>query len=704
MSIDMTQFHAVFFEESFEGLAIMETGLLALDQGKAKVEDINTIFRAVHSMKGGSATFGFQEITDFTHMMETLLDQMRSGQRSVSKQGVNLLLASVDCLRDMLTATREGNELETESIAVVKKNLHDLLATGDGELPDAAISSSPAECDSQESAHTGWHIGFRPHRHMLKTGNDPLRMFRELSELGELEVKVDTASLPDFPAYDPEECFLSWELNLKGNIKREQIDEIFVWVDGDCDLAITELETITTTSTAETEESALRSGSDRRGQQDRRQTDEPVQGRNRRVGEDRRTGDRRSKGGNDASIRVNIDKIDTLINMVGELVITQSMLGQFRENIDASNIERLRNGLAQLERNTRELQENVMQIRMHPISFSFKRFPRLVHDLSSKMNKKIELRISGEQTELDKTVLEKIGDPLVHLIRNSLDHGIEMPEQRKAAGKSETGLLHLNAYHEGGNIVIEIIDDGAGLNTEKIRQKAIERELVREDELMSDDEIHELIFRPGFSTADEVSDVSGRGVGMDVVRRNIIDLGGVVEVESTAGAGSTFRIRLPLTLAIIDGQLVRVGRQTYIVPLISIMESLQLSSSDIKSVAGKIELCRLRDDYIPIIRLHEVFSIEPDNRHVENGLLVVIESEGRKAGLFVDALLAQQQVVIKSLETNYRKVDGIAGATILGDGTVAMILDIFGLLNMSLQENSPPPASSLFNTSASKAA
>lgn len=369
--------------------------------------------------------------------------------------------------------------------------------------------------------------------------------------------------------------------------------------------------------------------------------------------------------------------------MVGELVITQSMLSQFGENFDINNLEKLRGGLSLLERNTRELQENVMQIRMLPISFSFNRFPRLVHDLSSKLGKKIELKLSGEQTELDKTVMEKIGDPLVHLVRNSLDHGIEMPDVRRAAGKPETGVLNLNAFHEGGNIVIEIVDDGAGLNKERILAKARENGLVGHDEEISDDKVNELIFMAGFSTAQEVSDVSGRGVGMDVVKRNIKDLGGVVEVTSSEGHGSKFTIRLPLTLAILDGQLVSVGEQVYIIPLISIVESLQIQPSQFNSIPGKGELYRLRDDYIPIVRLYDTFNVVPNSMELDHGLLVVVEAEGQKAGLFIDDLLAQQQVVIKSLETNYQKVEGVSGATILGDGTVAMILDISGLINLS---------------------
>ena len=393
---------------------------------------------------------------------------------------------------------------------------------------------------------------------------------------------------------------------------------------------------------------------------------------------------RKPAASGDTSIRVSIDKVDELINMVGELVITQSMLSQYgeAEKIDTAGIERLRDGLGQLERNTRELQESVMRIRMLPISFAFQRFPRLVHDLSSKLEKNIQLKMSGEQTELDKTVMEKIGDPLVHLVRNSLDHGIEKPDVRREKGKPEQGTVHLNAFHQGGNIVIEIIDDGAGLNKEKIIEKAVGRGLLVEGEAVSDEQVHDLIFQAGFSTADVVSDVSGRGVGMDVVRKNIRSLGGTVEVISKVDVGSTFTIRLPLTLAILDGQLVKVGTETYIIPLISIIESLQVKMDKVNTVSGKGEVYRLRDEYIPVVRLYHVFDVEPDNRELTTGLLVVVEAEGEKVALFVDDLYGQQQVVIKSLETNFKKVDGVSGATILGDGTVALILDVKGLMGL----------------------
>ena len=405
-------------------------------------------------------------------------------------------------------------------------------------------------------------------------------------------------------------------------------------------------------------------------------------------------------GSGETSIRVSIDKVDELINTVGELVITQSMLGQFGEveQLTNAHLEKLRDGLAQLERNTRELQESVMRIRMLPISFTFQRFPRLVHDLSTQLGKKVQLKMSGEQTELDKTVMEKIGDPLVHLVRNSMDHGIETPDKRIAAGKPATGVVHLNAYHQGGNIVIEISDDGGGLDKDKILAKARASGLLGQEDVLTDEQIYDLIFQPGFSTADKVSDVSGRGVGMDVVRRNIRSLGGMVDIKSKPGLGSTFTIRLPLTLAILDGQLIRVGGEIYIVPLVSIIESVQIYRDKVNVISGKGEVYKLRADYIPIVRLYHIFDLEPDAKTLDKGLLVVVEAEGSKVALLVDELLAQQQVVIKSLETNFKKVEGLSGATILGDGTVALILDITGLFDLNKKITTHPDFSQSFSS------
>jgi len=388
----------------------------------------------------------------------------------------------------------------------------------------------------------------------------------------------------------------------------------------------------------------------------------------------------RSAASEGGSIRVSIEKIDELLNSVGELVITQSVCSQLAALLEGRQADELRNALVQFERHMRSLQESVMRVRMLPIASIFNRFPRMIRDLGQRLGKKVELKMSGDQTELDKTVLEKIGDPLVHLVRNAVDHGIEMPDQRRAADKDEQGKISLHAYHKGGNVIVEVSDDGAGLQRDKILAKARERGLVGADEELPDDKILNLIFAPGFSTVEVLSDVSGRGVGMDVVRRNINQIGGHVQLHSTPGKGSTVRIRLPLTLAILDGQLARVGREIYIVPIVSIVETIQIKRDQINSLAGKAELFRLRDEYIPIIRLYELFGIQADNTDLLNGLLMIVEADGKRVGLFVDELLSQQQVVIKSLETNFRQVTALAGATMLGDGRVALILDIPGVI------------------------
>jgi two-component system chemotaxis sensor kinase CheA len=666
MSIDMEQFRETFVEESLEGLATMESVLLDMQPGSADADAIDDIFRAAHSIKGGSATFGLENVAGFTHVVETLLDEVRNGQRAMSKEAIELFLRAVDCIRDMLTVANEA-DIDQARMAAVRTGLDEMLSNNTGQPDDTAIDTEILP--DREKTSGGWKICFKPFPQMLRSGNDVVRMFRELAELGEIVVKADTTQLLPLMDMDPEEACLSWEVRIEGDIDRACIDEVFEWVEGDCKLDIVAVES-QESSEQNTALVATLATENRTGEDS--------------TGEDRRkASDRRKGGGETSSIRVSIDKVDALINMVGELVITQSMLGQLGEDFSIEKIERLQDGLAELERNTRELQESVMRIRMLPISFVFNRFPRMVHDLCGKLDKKAELKLSGEQTELDKTVMEKIGDPLVHLVRNAIDHGIELPEQRIAAGKSEIGTIHLNAYHQGGNILIEIHDDGAGLNRERIFAKAVERGLIERNDELTDEGIYDLLFQPGFSTAEVVSDVSGRGVGMDVVKRNITALGGSIIVTSESGRGATFTIRLPLTLAILDGQLVRVGEQIYIIPLVSIVESLQIEQKRVNAIAGRAELYKLREDYLPIIRLYQVFDRESQSRDLGHGLLVVVEGDGQKVGLLVDDLLGQQQVVIKSLETNFKKVDGLSGATILGDGTVALIVDTAGIVRLS---------------------
>lgn len=676
MAIDMEQFKVTFIEESLEGLDSMEAALLDLDTGAADSELVNTIFRAAHSIKGGAATFGFTDIAEFTHVAETLLDQVRAGERDVTQQIVDVLLESVDCLREMLLAVgKNGEEVDKPRVTELQKQLEQILGAEESSRETAADTSTSSTTTTTNSS---WKIKFKPHPHMMETGNNPVLMFRELESFGDLEVSVDCSALPPLKDMSPEQSYLAWELTLhcESDISHEQISEVFDWVEGECDLEITALAIHESSETEEKsqvlEENQAVSGellSERREESDRRK--QP---------------DRRTTGAKTAeasSIRVGIDKVDDVINLVGELVITQSMLSTLGEDFNMERIHKLLDGLSQLERNTRELQESVMRMRMLPISFSFSRFPRMVRDMSQKLGKKINLIMLGEQTELDKTVIEKIGDPLVHLVRNALDHGIEMPEERIAAGKPETGTVTLNAYHKGGNIIIEVKEDGHGLKAEKIKAKAVERGIIPADAELSEDQINDLIFMAGFSTADVVSDVSGRGVGMDVVRRNIQSLGGTVGVKSKLGEGSTFTVSLPLTLAILDGQTIAVGEENYIVPLVSIVESIQIKSEMVNYVAGKGEVFSLRDEYVPIIRLYEVFGAKPTTTELQGGLLVVVEGDGKRIGLFVDELQGQQQVVIKSLEANYQKVEGISGATILGDGSVALILDVPGLIRLA---------------------
>ncbi len=673
MSIDMSQFLQTFYEESFEGLQIMESELLDLNVDEYDPETINTIFRAAHSMKGGSGTFGLTDVAGFTHILETLLDEIREGVRAITGEMVEVLLRSVDELKAMLQSAQAEEVFDMTNVEILKKELSAFVSAKQI-IETAAVVCDNAGSDATVLTISHFTISFKPHLDLLKTGNDPIRIFAELKDFGALKVNFTAEDLPCLEDIEPDECHLAWVLELETEASKDEVLAVFDWVSDECDLEISsqedsEVESVSDTTnldvTTENKSSAL-------VRKDTKANSAPT---------------KKAKSAEQTSIRVGIDKVDSLINMVGELVITQSMLGQLGKDFDMSRVERLVDGLAQLERNTRELQESVMRIRMLPISFAFNRFPRLIHDLNQQLNKKINLKIMGESTELDKTVLEKIVDPLVHLVRNSVDHGIEKPDVRVSKGKPETGEVSLNAYHKGGNIVIEVIDDGAGLNKELIRKKAVEKGLLAEDEELTDEQTYDLIFQAGFSTVSEVSDVSGRGVGMDVVRRNIRELQGAIEVNSTPDQGSVFTIRLPLTLAIMDGQLIRVGNETYIIPLVSIIESLQIKKEQISSIAGKAELYKLREDYIEIVRLYKAFAIEPDNTVLEEGLLVVVEAEGRKVGLLVDDLLDQQQVVIKSLETNFKKVEGMSGATILGDGTVAMILDIQGLISLAHNSN-----------------
>lgn len=674
MSIDLSQFFEVFFEESFEGLDTMEAELLNLVPGEEDLETINTIFRAAHSIKGGSGTFGFSSVSDFTHVLETLLDQIRQGERTLTTEHVNLLLKAVDCLRSLLAGLQAEQEPDLTEADTLRAQFEEVLG-----INSTTQESNIQTSDNQSDSDT-YQIDFKPHHHLFKTGNEPLIMISELEQLGELDTTVFYDEVPEITNLSSDECFLHWRFFLNTSHGESAIKEVFEWVEDDADITIELCGGLFTD-----ELPAPENDSSTVDQEPLIQEPEPKQAEQAKpIKPTSANTNKKSTTPESTSIRVGIDKVDSLINMVGELVITQAMLNQLSEqDITPATITALQEGLAQLAHNTRDLQENVMRIRMLPINFVFSRFPRLVRDIAQKLNKQVELKLIGEQTELDKTVMEKISDPMVHLVRNSLDHGLETVEKRLQAGKDPVGTVTLNAFHQGGNIVIEIMDDGQGLNTKKIQEKAIANGLISADNHLSNEEINELIFMPGFSTMDEVSDLSGRGVGMDVVKRNIQSLNGSVEVTSAPGVGSTFTIRLPLTLAILDGQLVKVAQHTYIIPLISIVESLQIDIAKVSRVGKNLDVLRLRDEYIPILRLYDIFNHDNAIESLDKTLLVVVETDNQKVGLLVDDLLSQQQVVIKSLEANYQKVDGISGATILGDGRVSLIVDISGLIKLS---------------------
>lgn len=653
MSIDIQQFHGTFFEESLEGLDAMESGLLNLAAGEPPdPEIINTVFRAAHSIKGGSATFGFQEIAGVTHLLETLLDQIRNGERAVCLPAIDLLLRSVDVLRSMIDAARAGNGNDGRAADELLRSLQALLARDGGGAAGADLeTSSVAEPDPSSAGD--WSIEFRPLPHLYRTGNDPLCLLRELHALGRCHCELLADSVPPFRGQAPDQAALGWRLSLDGAVEREAIDEVFAWVDGDCELRVRREDRAG--SVPDAPPAAMSAPGNVVPILREASPGPPIAAR--------------QDGG---SIRVSTQKVDALINLVGELVITQAMLRQRAGELEPGACENLLGGLEELERNTRDLQDAVMAVRMLPMEFAFRRFPRVVRDLATQLGKSVRLVTEGEATELDKSVIERIVDPLNHVVRNSIDHGIESPEQRLAAGKPAEGTIRLSAEHEGGNIVIRVCDDGRGLDRDRILRQARARGIeVAED--IDDASVWQLICAPGFSTAEAVTDVSGRGVGMDVVRRNILSLSGQLEISSEAGRGSSIVIRLPLTLAILDGMMVGVGGETFVLPLNAVVESMQVEPAMVRSVAGSGRVLNVRDEYIPLVPLGRRFGLQDDGR-VE--LAVIVDGEAGKRALIVDELIGQQQVVIKNLESNYRKVSGVSGATILGDGTVALIVDV----------------------------
>ncbi|ARZ00577.1 signal transducing histidine kinase, homodimeric domain protein [Yersinia ruckeri ATCC 29473] len=660
MSMDITAFYQTFFDEADELLADMEQHLLLLDPLAPDNEQLNAIFRAAHSIKGGAATFGFAVLQETTHLLENLLDGARRNEMRLSTDIINLFLETKDIMQEQLEAYKTSQEPNRESFEYICQALRQLaLEALEQAAPDNA-SVAAAEAKAAPAQVSG---GMRICLSDLKPQEIPL-MLEELGNLGEVK--------------DPHQGENSLEATLITSVSEDDICAVLCFVleaeqisfidvpavvaDASVPVAIETVAVSTPATVAETKPVPATSA-------------EPAKPR--------------PKASESTSIRVAVEKVDQLINLVGELVITQSMLAQRSSSLDTVVHGDLLNSMGQLERNARDLQESVMSIRMMPMEYVFSRFPRLVRDLASKLNKQVELTLLGSSTELDKSLIERIIDPLTHLVRNSLDHGVESPEARIAAGKSPVGNLTLSAEHQGGNICIEVIDDGAGLNRQKILAKALSQGMAVSEHI-SDEDVGMLIFAPGFSTAEQVTDVSGRGVGMDVVKRNIQEMGGHVQVSFQAGKGTSIRILLPLTLAILDGMSVKVDNEVFILPLNAVMESLQPQAEDLHPLAGGERVLQVRGEYLPLVELYRVFDVANAKTEATQGIVVILQSAGRRYALLVDQLIGQHQVVVKNLESNYRKVPGISAATILGDGSVALIVDVSALqaLNREKREGS----------------
>jgi two-component system chemotaxis sensor kinase CheA len=661
MSLDATI--QMFFEEAADLLRDFEEGLLRLERDGGDAELVNRVFRDIHTIKGTSGMLGYEHIAAFTHVLEDVLQRLRKGQLAVAPMIIDTLLGSTDVLRMLVQAAKSGETPDTARVDDMMAALRAHITPPTAPAPAAAepaVAAAPAAPAAQAPATepTTYAIGFVPPRDLLVRGLDPLRLIDALGELGEVsDVVTDTEALPALGDMDPETAYVGFRCRLQTTRARQDVEAVFEFVPP----GAATIEAVAVSGTPEPV--AEPAAPERRERRDRRQDDAP--------------------GIDNSTIRVATAKVDRLINLVGELVVTQSMVAQLVTQFTPDSLDQLQEAVAQMDRHARDLQERVMAVRMLPIRTVFNRFPRVARDLAAARGKQVMLEMRGEDTELDKSVIEQIADPLTHLVRNAVDHGLESPAARRAAGKPETGRVVLRAYQQGGNIYIEISDDGKGLDRGRPVAKAVEMGLIEADDTLTDDEAYRLIFRPGLSTAERITEVSGRGVGMDVVAQNIEALGGSIAIHTERDRGTTFRVKLPLTLAILDGQALRVGDQLYILPISSIVESVRPRGGDLHTMLGGAETISLRGQVLPMIRLHRVFGVRPLTEDPTHALVVIVEHEGRKVALLVDELLGQQQVVIKSLETNFQRMEGIAGATILGDGHVALILDIAGLVTLA---------------------
>ncbi|MCG7639163.1 chemotaxis protein CheW [Alteromonas sp. CNT1-28] len=679
MSIDIEQFHGVFFDESDEHLDDMEQLLMSLDVESPDPEELNSIFRAAHSIKGGSGIFGFDALMNLTHVMENLLDKARNNELSVTADIVNVLLETLDVLKDTLNAYRDETPVPEDSIAERIKILNGVI---NGQSTDATSGdgddSSEVSVNAQNESAQDDSFGFfddEPNS-AIEAADDSFGFFddepvNEALSHGD-NTKSENNDDDGFGFFD-DEISNNTVGAQTASTKAEtaEVEQGFGFFE-DAPSATNINTSLEIASSNNAQSASTQSNTATTSNNDKAPTS-GVAPTTTQVKTPPKPPAKKSTARESASIRVDTTKIDAMVNLVGELVITQSMLSMIGQDVEGQVGERLQLAIDELQRNTREIQESVMSMRMLPLTATFNRFPRLVRDLAGKLGKQVELVLQGGSTEIDKSLIEKIVDPLTHLVRNSIDHGIEMPDKRVAAGKPEKGTVILSAEQKGGSIIISIIDDGGGLHRDKILDKARSNGLTVSDD-MPDSEVWQLIFQPGFSTAEAITDVSGRGVGMDVVRRNIESIGGRIDIESSAGEGSAFFIHLPLTLAIVDGMCVSVGKQIFVIPLLNIIESFQPTKQQLKTL-GNDTVLYIRDQYWPLVPLYDFMEVEDAALSPTEGIVVLLESSKKRFGVLVDALVGQQQVVIKSLEEHYRKVAGIAGATIMGDGKVALIID-----------------------------
>lgn len=694
----MAEIRLTFFQECEEQLTALENGLLGMQEGSADSELVNAVFRAVHSIKGGAGAFKLNTLVSFAHVFETALDKVRSGSIVPDADAMKLFLRAADALSDLVSASRDGAVLDTAPYAAIEEEFDALLGGAGGAAEDddfqsldfqpvtTAFSGEDAAPEAPTApARNSFLIRFRPLRELFAKANDPLALFRELTRLGRLQAQCDIKNLPFLDTMEPEDSYLSWELRLESDCDIAAVKEVFDFVDGDCDLSIeVGLPAQPAVMVAAPEASGPPPRIVQDGQADVAVPPPsvaplPVPAEAEAAAQPKAS----ARTAVQPTIRVDLDRVDRLINLVGELVINQAMLTQRVLHSSHVRDREVTSSLEELERLTREIQESVMAIRAQPVRPLFQRMSRIVREVADATGKDVRLRTEGEATEVDKTVVELLADPLTHMIRNAVDHGLETPEQRIAAGKAPEGTVRLAAAHRSGRVIIEVSDDGAGINRPRVLQKAIANGLVPPDSQLNDSEIDNLLFLPGFSTAQSISNISGRGVGMDVVKRSIQALGGRISIASSPGQGSTFTLSLPLTLAVLDGIVVTVDEQTFVIPLTAIVETVKHEQSRIHHVGEHSFVLRVRDVLVPLIDVGAELGVRPPANQVRSGVAILIETaNGSRSALLVDNIQDQRQVVIKSLETNYKRVDGIAAATILGDGRVAMILDVDALVGL----------------------